>query len=372
MIPAIPEGSRRITGSDQWLDAISNHPRLAWRRADFRRSILLVAELMLHRVEYVSVTSTPGNDWLEAESGLSPRTVRRTKQWLYAHGFLGLVAQGRSADYTPATSDGWTNLPGSRPEGKTADRAVYVLCLPMSAAELEEYAELEGERMENKSRLGSFLGRFFEAVDVNGHPIPSESKSAPGRKKEWASPTLKDYLRRKAEYMAELAGARTDLSWPLSRTTEAEDKAGARFNELQAARTVKLHSPSLRNVGDEQLRRALATFFRAGYTPSDILHAIDNLPDGRPRRHDGFAGALDPIKVLQGRLRDWKQGEQPIYSVRQRSEIRAARNVARRMEEKKARQAAEADLRSRKQRGMSAQTVAGYTAGVQMLRALFQ
>ncbi|CAM3347337.1 hypothetical protein PSET11_03311 [Arthrobacter ulcerisalmonis] len=330
VLRAVPEGSAPVTMDDDWLEDIRQHRKLVWHRADFRRNVLAVATLFLLAYDYTSYTSTPGNDYLRREAGIGAGTLARVKRWLIRQGFLGLVAGGRQARYTPRISDGHSNLfkRGDRPD-QMADRAVFVLCRPLSERELAQYGEREVQRMDFRCKLDPFLSSFSAAVDISGNPIPSTAKSNPKSIREWASPTLKSYFKAAARVTAMLDAARTDLQWPTNRTTNAPDQATRDFNELQGARTVQWHSPPLKKLPSRYVTRMLAPFFRADYSPKDILHAIDNKPDGSPHQRDGFDGALNVAALLQSRLNHWRCNGQPIYSRTQREAMRAKEPVSR-------------------------------------------
>jgi hypothetical protein len=322
---AIPEGSCPLTPDFDWLEAIAQHPKMAWRRRDFRQNLLAVAALLLLGFDFTSHTATPGNAYLLDAAGIGEGTLGRIKRWLIHHGFLGVVAGGRSAIYTPKICSGVSHLykRGQRDE-RMADRAVYVLCRPATEEELARFGEEEVQRMDFKCKLDPLLAMFGMAVDVSGNPIPPKEKSTPKGIKEWASPTLrKNYFEAIAKWVADMAAARTDLQWPKTKTTSANDEATRSFNELQAARTVQWHAPALRKLRSRHLARILRPFFRADYTPDDILYALDTAPDGSHHEHDGFKGALNVAALLQARLNYWRINGQPVYSHRQRAAQRS-------------------------------------------------
>ncbi len=320
VLRAVPEGSCALTTDVDWLEVIRHHPKLAWRRTDFRRNLLAVAELLLQGFDFNSHTVTPGNAYLLAMAGVGKGTLGRIKRWLIRYGFLAIVAGGRSAIYTPKNCTGQSNLhkDGEREE-RLADRAVYVLCRPATEEELARFGEEQVQRMDFKCKLDPLLGMFGVAVNINGNPNLSKGKTAPKGIKAWASPTLKSYFEATTKFTANMAAARTDLQWPLNGTTSAQNEATRDFNELQAARTVQWHSPPLRKLRSRHLARILAPFFRTDYTPSDILHALDTKPDGTEHRHDGFAGVKDIAALLQHKLNHWRLNGQPVYSRSQRA-----------------------------------------------------
>ncbi|MFM9431990.1 hypothetical protein [Arthrobacter sp. MP_2.3] len=330
VLRAVPEGSAPVTMDSDWLQDIRQHHKLVWHRADFRRNVLTVATALLQAYDYASYTATPGNDYLMTTAGIGAGTLGRIKRWLTRHGFLGLVAGGRQARYTPKTSDGHSNLfkQGTRPQ-QMADRAVFVLCRPLNETEIATYGEKEVQRMDFRCKLDPFLSRFSAAVDISGNPIPNTPKTNPKSIREWASPTLKSYFKAAARATALIEAARTDLQWPASRTTSANDQATRDFNELQAARTVQWHSPPLQKLPSRYVARIFAPFFRENYTPGDVLHSIDTKPDGTPHQHDALHGALNIPAVIQSRLNYWRINGQPIYSRSQRVVLEAEEARAR-------------------------------------------
>ncbi|MFK0042387.1 hypothetical protein ACIQTW_21335 [Paenarthrobacter sp. NPDC090517] len=346
VLRAVPEGSCILTSDFDWLDAIGQHPKLALRKADFRRNVLAVAALLLLSFDFNSHTVAPGNAYLRATAGIGKGTLGRVKRWLKRYGFLADVAGGRSAIYTPKNCLGFSNLhkKGEREE-RMADRAVYVLCRPATEEELAQFGEEEVQRMDFKCKLDPLLGLFGLAVDINGNPIHSKGKTSPKAIKAWASPTLKSYFEAATKYVADITAARTDISWPLDGTTSANDQATRDFNELQAARTVQWHSPPLRKLRSRHLARILAPFFRADYTPGDILHALDTKPDGSEHRHDGFDGAKDVAKLLQHKLSFWRLNGQPVYSRSQRAIQRSQQLKAQAEADRQRRQRAAAEPR---------------------------
>lgn len=317
VLRAVPQGSMPLTPEfqDEWLDTIWHHHALVYRKKDFQHNVITVAAAYKKAYDFNSYTTTPGNRWLAEYTGLGDGTIRRAKRWLKRHGFLGEVAGGRSAIYTPKNCNGTSNLyrEDTQPTGRLADRAVYVLCRPATEEELAKHGEEEVQRMDFKCKLDPLLGLFGLAVDINGHPIESNGKTSPKNIKAWASPTLKTYYEAATRYVANLKAARTDLSWPIDGTTSANDEATRDFNELQAARTVQLNSPPLSKLRSRHLAKILAPYFREDYTPADIIHALDETPDGAKHPHDGFHGAKDIAKVLQHKLGYWRLNGQPVY-----------------------------------------------------------
>ena len=59
----------------------------------------------------------------------------------------------------------------------------------------------------------------------------------------------------------------------------------------------------LRRISAEHLRHLARPFFAAGWSPRDVLHAIDHEPGGR--QHGYTAGVHSPAGWIRSRLNDW-------------------------------------------------------------------
>jgi len=319
VLPAIPEGSGPIQTAKRWINDILNHEKFIWRRNDFRRNVLSIAELLLERCDFASYTVTPGRDWLEAMSGLSRATVTRVLHALCQNGFLAMVANGRQAKWTPRSSDAharWGNGMDA-----VADRAVYVMCQPLSDEDRQQAYQDSVARADNRCKLEGVFSRFSMAVDITEPPDRNARKSAPKGIREWASPMLKSYYQAAARVTAAMEAARTDLSWPRHKTTSAKDEAEARFNQLQAARTVRLHTPALSGLSDRHLTAILRPFFTAEWTAADIIEAISFKLDGSQWNNDAAYGVRNVAAWLQSRLGNHRVNGLVTYSPTQRREL---------------------------------------------------
>lgn len=71
----------------------------------------------------------------------------------------------------------------------------------------------------------------------------------------------------------------------------------------KACELVRNRDASLRGVDFTELRDAAARFFSAGWSVTDLLHALSHRPDGLPwPRGEGYQG----VEWLEHRLRNWK------------------------------------------------------------------
>ena len=73
----------------------------------------------------------------------------------------------------------------------------------------------------------------------------------------------------------------------------------------------------LRRISGEHLRHLARPFFAAGWSPRDVLHAIDHEPGGR--QHGYSAGVRSPAGWIRSRLAGWLgPDEVPLPSRSQR------------------------------------------------------
>ena len=101
-----------------------------------------------------------------------------------------------------------------------------------------------------------------------------------------------------------------------------------RSEALAAAQAMQERARLLRRMSAEHLRHLARPFFAAGWTPADLLHAIDH--DARGRQHGYSAGVRSPAGWIRSRLAAWLGPDgAPLPS---RSQLRAAAAAARRAE----------------------------------------
>ncbi|MEV6964732.1 hypothetical protein AB0M47_06405 [Hamadaea sp. NPDC051192] len=119
-----------------------------------------------------------------------------------------------------------------------------------------------------------------------------------------------------------------------------------RAAQEQAVRWLLYELVSLRELQPPELRRRLSRFFEAGWTPLDVVHALDHDPDGSSARGVPLAGDL-PARVEQrvlNLLAAWCDADgQPLASISQQ----AARRRDRMHERQRAAHAAWAEVAAR-------------------------
>ena len=115
-----------------------------------------------------------------------------------------------------------------------------------------------------------------------------------------------------------------------------------RTEALAAAQVMQERARVLRRVSAEHLRHLARPFFAAGWSPRDLLHAIDHEPGGR--QHGYTSGVRSPAGWIRSRLAAWfGPNGVPLPSRSQRL-AEARRQV---LADQAARRARDADARAR-------------------------
>ena len=97
-----------------------------------------------------------------------------------------------------------------------------------------------------------------------------------------------------------------------------------RSEALTAAQAMQEHARLLQRLSGEHLRHLARPFFAAGWTPADLLHALDH--DTRGRHHGYTAGVRSPAAWVRSRLAQWLDADSaPLPSASQRRAEAAAR-----------------------------------------------
>src|SRR5690606_5759290 len=92
-----------------------------------------------------------------------------------------------------------------------------------------------------------------------------------------------------------------------------------RGQQLDAARAMQHAAFPLRRISARHLRSIARPFFRAGWTPRDVLYAIDTRPDGTPWPHSGADEVRHLGAWLRHRLAAWASPTGPLPSRSQRA-----------------------------------------------------
>jgi hypothetical protein len=101
---------------------------------------------------------------------------------------------------------------------------------------------------------------------------------------------------------------------------------------LRAAEALRLAALTFRRLSARHVRHLLREHFRAGWSPADVLWALDHLPSGH--RHLHTDDVRHPAAWLRHRLAPWTQESQVLPGHRAQLE---ARKVQHRAEQEMAR-----------------------------------
>ncbi|MGN9914508.1 hypothetical protein ACTMTJ_43950 [Phytohabitans sp. LJ34] len=99
---------------------------------------------------------------------------------------------------------------------------------------------------------------------------------------------------------------RPPAQWPM------HDVPDGYTEQLMACEWLCYVSPTLRRAGSDRLRVLLQLWFEAGWTPRDVLYALDHLPTGETQPGEIPTAAADPRTTeayVKRRLRGWLDGD---------------------------------------------------------------
>ena len=331
ILRAVPEGSMRVKRLLGWLDTLVNSPGYMGRRSDFRLSIVKVARELAAAANARTKTTRPTWARLQDRAGVSRVTVHRVLRWLRGAGYLGLVGTGRQRKYAPKKAD-----------YDTDDAALYVLCQPLSPAQLEAAARSQVLSETLPAKLGRNLPTGADAHEY--HDQTQTHKGGASRRQ------TDDHGR-----FAPRCRSQRDERWlspwsPTQRKSGLSTGGAARDERLQQAFTVRTLLPVLRAGGwkgrgltVENVAHKIRPFHEAGWSAEDIVKAIDFRPDGTPWPHTGAQGILWLDRWLVKRLSAWTRQGEVLRSQSQREEDRGRELHAQRVaaQERRAREAAE-------------------------------
>lgn len=297
---AVPRGSRRARSQRDWLRAAQAAIDEAGFRNQRRAHYDGVCRLLMRYMDWRARTSRPGHDRIAARLRLSPDTVARAVAWLRDRGLLGLVSPGTTAAVRAHVLHG----------GEANEAAVYVLTVPGKTATAPR-ADAGQSNIADLSRSRRELDRAPRAREAtsdgqerNGAPsgrrpvLPPAGPAVPGPGKRAASPAT-----------AVLGAVPQDRS-----------------EALTAAAVMQMHMHPLGRMSARMVRHLARPYFAAGWTPADVLHAVDHEPGGRPY---GFTAAVRaPARWIAARLAAWTRDGVPVASRSQQLAAGRARVLA--------------------------------------------
>lgn len=274
---AVPAGSRCVRSQREALRGGLACPDLGGVRADFREHLAAWWRIHVNHASWGGEgrpprgTTEPTRARVCELGGMSVTTYKRCSRWWRARGYAAVARPG----WTPLLRPGALVSPDDRNE-----RQVLVLCLPrrskpatpppVSAPAVS--GPLSGSRRE--------LDKAPRAREAK----PEDKPGKPEKPRKDRAPRGLPVLPRPG---------RVSLAATPQNRSEA----------LTAAAAVQEHLRLLRKLSAEHLRHLARPFFAAGWTPADLVHAIDH--DTRGRQHGYSAGVRSPAGWIRARLTAW-------------------------------------------------------------------
>jgi hypothetical protein len=242
-----------------WLRIAAEEVDAAWLRADARRNVLTITRLIGWSADWRTGRSRPTLARLVSRSGLSLRTVQRWCRWLERRGLLEVLEPG----VTPRFRPGILHRGGSSNLARE-----WRLALPV-----------------HRTVIPSWIRSYIPAPTRTRarHGRQADGRSAPGSAYAPPPPVVPQ--------------------WPPGQNPRR------RGEQLAAAETLRAGHPVLRRMSPRALRSALRVYFREGWTPADVLHALETLPSGARHQHGNRVG--DPPRWVRWRLSWWLDGGKP-------------------------------------------------------------
>jgi len=362
---AIPPGYRRAALAHRWLARV-REAALAEFRLDAAERRIALATVAARHLDVATGVYAGGWDRLAHLVGVSRSTVARWLAWLRARSLLGVVSTGRvTALDTPMAL---LDADGER----VNEAAVYVPCEPdtprVRQAPDPGLAALDprwatgqlvvgddGRVRADRSRLPRTVDEPTPArpsgdVGSAGSDRPVDETDTPMWTSEAGTQNGRAHARTctatRGRTGAPLRGG--NIAAPRQPQPEHPESTGpggfpagaglcptcgpwpahqparTRSERLRLAHQLRRTSPDLAPLSPRLLRHLLRPWLTAGWTLTDLAHAIDHHPTTGPRRHSPTPGGPGTIRSPAGwllaRLRDWQTPDgTPGLSQRQRT-----------------------------------------------------
>lgn len=248
---AIPQNAERARCQGAWINVVDQHIAeehdLGRLRADAATNTRTIAWAICRYTDWHTMCTRPGWELLADLTGLSKSTVKRTLRRLRGWGLLGVVETGST----------WRTRGFRRDDDKTNRGAVYVLCVPTGQQPVEI--------SDPPSR------RELEEPHTHARETPDSPEPKP-----------------------------TTNLWPIGEAPKT------RRDRLRASQRLHDQSPILRRLPTAHyLRHLLQPVFAAGWSPAQVLHALDHTPDGV--RHWQTADVRHVPAWVRHRLAAWQR-----------------------------------------------------------------
>ncbi|MGP5026586.1 hypothetical protein ACTXI4_15565 [Glutamicibacter ardleyensis] len=259
---AIPTGSKKIDHTAQAWRATRSLDELLCRRKDCQRNILAVLWVLLRYTDHDSMTVRITWNTIADKARVSRATVGNALKFLRTHGIIGIVASGRSAEYAAKA--------GQKAENEAP---VYVICRPIGLGlRPQDAPDTTATRPNQETPNRTACGNNLEPLPVGGLTTYEVSSYTRTREKN----TQNEPLRGTEKKFGHGCAARTHQNdnrqvvlWPAHRTISSRGQG------LSAAAEILRLIPGIRPFSKKNILSIMKPFFQAGWTISDIQHALD-------------------------------------------------------------------------------------------------
>jgi hypothetical protein len=291
---AVPAGSRRTRSQKAWLREVLADPELGGWRADRRRHWEAMFRGLAAYMDWDTRTTRP--TWARlaamASSGLEPlhrSTVARCLRWLADRGYLGVVESGSTPDFRPGIL---------RRENDGNLAAVYVLTTHGRNELKRTDVAPTAKTVQNENATPSVSRRDLEGPRTRARE-GAEIKIKGGE--DPAPPGLPLLPRG-------------------GRAPAAADRPEKRSDGEGLARSLQDLAAVFRGLSPAHVAHLARAQLAAGWTPADVVYALDHQPGGRPW---GFTATIrHPAGWARARLAAWLEPDGTARA--SASQVRAA------------------------------------------------
>lgn len=252
----------------QWLRLAQDEADRAQLRADARRNVLAVARVIGWSADKHTLRSRPTLARIINATGLTRRCVQHWCRWLEARGLLEVLEPGTTPQYRP-TLLRRGHAGNLAREWRLTVPPVEQSCTPPVVSDLEE--DPPARARDN--------GVVHMDRAARGQPAEVKVKTEEAR------------------------AARGLPVLPRTSSANLHDHPKTRSEALTAARALQDHSEELGQLSARAVRHLARPFVAAGWTPADVLHALDHAPGGR--RHGYTAAVRSASGWAAARLALW-------------------------------------------------------------------
>ncbi|MEV6033663.1 helix-turn-helix domain-containing protein [Nonomuraea sp. NPDC052116] len=305
ILASVPRSMRRTPDQQAFLRALREDPEVIGLRYDGYGNLLRVAQVIAWAADWKTMCSRPTIAGICARTGLSKATVKRWVRWLREHGWLGVVEEGSTVRFRKGTAAGLDD------DGMGNRAALWVICIPRDITPIPT-SDTSSDQVKDLSEPPSFSLPEREGTD------PTRTREAPRQARR--SP-------------------RISPAWAL------HESPRTKRDRLAACERLRQESNVLRHMTPWYLRWLLRPFLVAGWTPADVLYALDVRADGIMWTYTWLS--VDELRHIPGwvhhRLSAWVEADGQVLPSRSlRLAAAAEKQRAEQEERRRARLAAAA------------------------------